>query len=118
MDPWVKIPPLVSNPSFIPCMGIIKDYNGDLFVLSELVTDYMLTNSHQNKYEIKVNEINNKNYLKLDRQNTTMSDYWKKVANYHTDPLFLMMEKHKNEEMEMDENGEYEFSDDHYDVAG
>ena len=58
MDPWVKIPPLVPNQSFIPCMGIIKDNNGDLFVLSELITDYVLTNSHQNKYEIKVDEIN------------------------------------------------------------
>ena len=45
MDPWVKMPPMVPNQSNIPCLGLIKDNNGDLYVLSELITDYGLTHS-------------------------------------------------------------------------
>lgn len=45
MDPWIKMPPLLPSQSYIPCLGIIKDNNSDLYVLSDLITDYSLTQS-------------------------------------------------------------------------
>jgi hypothetical protein len=67
MDPWIKMPPLIPNQSYVPSIGIIKDNNGDLFVLSELITDYTLTQSQTNKYEFKKKEIVSKNRLVLSR---------------------------------------------------
>jgi len=67
MDPWIKMPPLIPNQSYIPCLGIIKDNNGDLYVLSELITDYNLTQSQSNKYDFKINELRATNFLDLAR---------------------------------------------------
>jgi hypothetical protein len=57
MDPWIKMPPICPNQSYVTCHGIIKDHNDDLYVLSELISDYKLTQSELNKYEFKKNEL-------------------------------------------------------------
>jgi len=37
-----------------------------------------------------------------------MSDYWKKVANFHSDPLFLMMDN-KNNDLLMGIDDDYDY---------